>query len=66
MTGRTCHAIELDPAYVDVGIKRWQDFTGKEAVHEETGLTFSEMEAQRQPAASAALSRARKQKGETS
>jgi DNA modification methylase len=66
MTGRTCHAIELDPAYVDVGITRWQDFTGKEAVHEETGLTFSEMEAQRQPAASAALSRARKQKGETS
>ena len=28
MTGRTCHAIELDPAYVDVAVKRWQAFTG--------------------------------------
>lgn len=40
MTGRACHAIELNPAYVDVCVKRWQDFTGKQATHEETGLTF--------------------------
>jgi DNA modification methylase len=31
MTGRACHAIELDPAYVDVSIKRWQNFTGQKA-----------------------------------
>ncbi len=34
MTGRACHAIELDPAYVDVAVKRWQAFTGQEAVLE--------------------------------
>ena len=28
MTGRSCHAIELNPAYVDVAIRRWQAFTG--------------------------------------
>ena len=29
--GRICHAIELSPIYVDVAIKRWQDYTGKVA-----------------------------------
>jgi hypothetical protein len=47
MTGRHCHAIELNPAYVDVAIKRWQDFTGQKAVHAETGLTFEQMDEQR-------------------
>ena len=28
MTGRSCHAIEIDPAYVDVAVQRWQAFTG--------------------------------------
>jgi DNA modification methylase len=31
-TGRHCYAIELNPAYVDVAVKRWEDFTGKKAV----------------------------------
>jgi DNA modification methylase len=43
MTGRSIHAIELNPAYVDVTIKRWQDFTGQEATHAETGKTFAQM-----------------------
>lgn len=43
MTGRSIHAIELNPAYVDVAVKRWQEFTGQQAVHEETGKTFDEM-----------------------
>lgn len=43
MTGRSIHAIELNPAYVDVAVKRWQDFTGQEAVHEATGKTFAQM-----------------------
>lgn len=43
MLGRAIHAIELSPAYVDVAVKRWQDFTGLEAVHEETGRTFNEI-----------------------
>ena len=26
---RTCYAVELSPAYCDVIVKRWQDFTGR-------------------------------------
>jgi DNA modification methylase len=35
--------MELTPYYCDVIIKRWQDFTGKEAVHEATGATYASM-----------------------
>lgn len=37
-TGRICHAIELDPAYVDVAVKRWEAMTGKEAILVRPGL----------------------------
>ena len=40
MTGRHCYAIELNPAYVDVAVRRWQQFTGKRAVLESTGREF--------------------------
>lgn len=43
MTGRAVHAIELNPAYIDVAVKRWQDFTGKDAVLEGDGRTFAEV-----------------------
>jgi DNA modification methylase len=39
-TCRRCYAMELSPQYVDVAIRRWQDFTGKKAVHAETGEAF--------------------------
>jgi DNA modification methylase len=42
-TGRRCYTMELQEKYVDVIIKRWQDFTGKQAIHEETGKTFEEL-----------------------
>lgn len=35
MTGRSIHAIELNPIYVDVAVKRWEQFTGQKAVLEE-------------------------------
>ena len=35
--------MELDPKYVDVIVKRWQDFTGKKAILESTGQTFDEV-----------------------
>ena len=38
--GRVARLMELDPKYCDVIIKRWQDFTGQQAVHAETGETF--------------------------
>jgi len=42
-TGRHIYAIELNPAYVDVAVTRWQNFTGQKAIHEATGKTFDEM-----------------------
>lgn len=47
MTGRACHAIELNPAYVDVAVTRWEAFTGQKAVHEELGKTFEEIKGER-------------------
>lgn len=43
-TGRICYGIELDPRYIDASIRRWQEMTGKQAVHAETGMTFAEYE----------------------
>jgi DNA modification methylase len=48
MTGRLVHAIEIDPAYVDVAIKRWQDFTGNIALLEADGRSFEAVAAERQ------------------
>lgn len=50
MTGRCIHAIELNPAYVDVAVKRWQDFTGQQAILEADGRTFAEHAAEKAPA----------------
>lgn len=42
-TNRQARLMELDPKYVDVIVKRWQDFTGKDAIHEATGNTYNEL-----------------------
>lgn len=41
--GRACRAMELDPRYVDVIVRRWQEYTGKEATLLSTGQTFEEV-----------------------
>ena len=41
--GRTALLMELDPRYCDVIVKRWQEFTGKQAVHADTGKPFAEV-----------------------
>jgi DNA modification methylase len=44
-TGREARLMELDPKYVDVIVRRWQEYTGKQATHEKTGQSFSDMAA---------------------
>ena len=41
-TGRYARALEIDPHYVDVAIKRWEEYTGKATVLADTGRTFEE------------------------
>ena len=45
-TGRCCRGIEIDPIYVDVVIRRWQNLTGENARHAVTGKTFTDLENQ--------------------
>jgi DNA modification methylase len=41
--GRAACGTELSPFYTDLIVKRWQDFTGKQATLEATGQTYSEL-----------------------
>ena len=43
-TGRRACGIEIDPAYVDVTIRRWQAHTGKAGTLAASGQTFEEVE----------------------
>ena len=49
--GRTARVIELEARYVDVIIRRWQDFTGAVAVLDGDGRSFTEIAAERSGAA---------------
>ncbi len=42
-TARKARVIEIDPKYCDVTIKRWQDYTGKQAIHAGLDLPFDEI-----------------------
>ena len=46
-TGREARLMELDPKYVDVIVRRWQEFTGKQATLESSGATFEQVAADR-------------------
>lgn len=43
-TGRICHGVEIEPKYVDLTIRRWQDATGKSAIHRQSKQSFNELE----------------------
>src|SRR5579863_1175385 len=47
LTERVCYGLDIDPKYVDVIVKRWQDFTGKRATLEGDGRTFEEISNER-------------------
>ncbi|HBP4929129.1 TPA: site-specific DNA-methyltransferase [Pseudomonas aeruginosa] len=44
-SGRLARLIELDPKYVDVIVRRWQDWTGKQATRESDGALFDDQAA---------------------
>jgi DNA modification methylase len=47
ITGRKCIGIEVDPSYVDIGVRRWQEYAGGTAILESTLQTFDEVAADR-------------------
>jgi len=46
-TGRAARLLELDPRYVDVIVRRWQEFSGRQATLDGSGATFAEVTAER-------------------
>jgi len=42
-THRSCRMMEIDPIYCDVIIKRWQEYTGNQAIHAESGKPYDEL-----------------------
>lgn len=45
--GRAARLVELDARFVDVIVRRWQEYTGRKAVLDETGRTFAQMTGER-------------------
>jgi DNA modification methylase len=41
--GPCAFCIEIEPRFVDVAIRRWQQYTGKDVILEATGQTFEEL-----------------------
>jgi DNA modification methylase len=47
LTDRICYGMEIDPCYVDVTVRRWQELTGKKAILDADGRTFDEVAEER-------------------
>ena len=45
-TGRICYAMELEPAYVETAIRRWQTWTGQPARHAMSNRLFDALAAE--------------------
>jgi hypothetical protein len=43
--GRHARALEIEPGFVDVAIRRWQAFTRRDAIQAQSGLSFDEIAA---------------------
>jgi len=42
-TGRACYGIEIDSTYIDVAIKRWQEFTWLDATNQVSNLSPNQL-----------------------
>jgi DNA modification methylase len=42
-TNRRGYAAEIDPGYVDVAVRRWQEQTGEAAIDQRTGMKFAQL-----------------------
>jgi DNA modification methylase len=42
-TGRVCRGMDLDPLYVDLAVRRWQAWTGQQAVHAHDARRFDDI-----------------------
>ena len=49
IAGRACSGLEIDPAYVDTAVERWQTFAGEAATLDSSGHTFNEVARERRP-----------------
>jgi DNA modification methylase len=49
-TDRICYGLDLEPRYVDVIVRRWQNLTGKVALLEADSRSFDQVTAERKPA----------------
>lgn len=45
--GRAARLVDLDPKYIDVMVRRWQNYTGSAAILEQSGATFGRVSAER-------------------
>jgi DNA modification methylase len=52
-TQRKARLIEIDPAYCDLIVRRWQKLTGESAVHAETGIAFDALSKRKRTAGAA-------------
>ena len=46
---RVCLALEIDPLFVDLAVRRWQAFTGEKATRESDGAKFAALDQAPQP-----------------
>jgi hypothetical protein len=52
---RRGHAIEIDPLYVDVAVRRWQRYSGKPGRLDSSGTTFKDIAEQRSTSSPASI-----------
>lgn len=48
MAERVCYGLEIDARYVDVAVRRWQEFSGQSAKLDGSGQTFQQVREARQ------------------